>query len=310
MKDFLYDVIIIGGGPAGLSAGIYTARARLKSLLIESENFFSQLALTDRIENYPGFPEGVTGSSLLERFKRQAKDFGLEFSSSNVKGIKREENKWLIETEDRVYESLAIIIAVGVRPKRLGVKGETEFTGRGVSFCAICDGILFKDRDIVVVGGGDTAVEEAIFLSRFAKKIYLVHRRDSLRATKILQERLLSNERIEIIWDSVVEEICGKKGVEKIKVRNLKTKEEREIPCSGVFVSIGFIPNTEVFKGILGLDSEGYIITDENMKTNLEGVFSCGDCRLKPLRQIVTAVSDGAVAAVSTEKYIEELKSV
>lgn len=309
MKDLLYEAIIIGGGPAGLTAGIYVSRARLKSLLIESENLLSQLALTDRIENYPGFPEGITGNSLLERFKRQAKDFGLEFSSGNVKNIRRRENKWFIETEDKVYEGLAVIVAVGVRPKKLEVKGEAEFTGRGVSFCAVCDGFLFKDRDIVVVGGGNTAAEEAVFLSRFAKKIYLVHRRDILRATKILQERLFSNERIEIIWDSTIEEICGKERVEKIKVRNLKTQKEREILCNGVFVSIGFIPNTEVFKGILDLDSEGYIITDENMKTNLEGVFSCGDCRSKPLRQIVTAVSDGAIAAVLTTKYIEELRS-
>lgn len=307
----MYDVIIIGGGPAGLAAGIYVCRARLKSLLIENENLLSQVTFTDRIENYPGFPEGINGFDLLEKFKKQAKDFGLEFSIGNIKGIKhKEEDLWQIETEDKIYESLSIIVATGARPKKLGVEGEDRFLGKGVSYCAVCDGPLFKEKDVAVMGGGDTAAEEALFLTRFAKKIYLIHRRNSLRATKILEERLFSNRKIEIIWDSVVEEIFGKEKVEKIKIKNVKTKEKKEIQCNAVFISIGFMPNTEIFKNLLDLDESGYIITDEGMKTSQRGIFACGDCRKKSLRQIVTAVSDGAIAGFFSAKYIEELKGV
>jgi len=306
----MYDVIIIGGGPAGLAAGIYVCRARLKSLLIESENLLSQVLLTDRIENYPGFEESINGLSLLDKFKKQAKDFGLEFSPGNVKGISREGDVWNIETEDKTYKSFTVIIATGVRPKKLGVEGEDRFLGKGVSYCAVCDGPLFKDKDVVVIGGGDTAAEEAIFLSRFANKVYLIHRRNELRATKILQERIFSNRKIEIIWDSVLEEIKGREKVEKIRIKNVKTEKSQEIFCSCVFVAIGFIPNTEPFKDTLDLNEKGYILTDEEMRTSQRGIFGCGDCRKKTLRQIVTAVADGAIAGFSSAKYIEELKDV
>jgi len=309
MEVSLYDVIIIGAGPAGLTAGIYVCRARLKSLLIESQNFFSQTLFTDRIENYPGFPEGIDGFSLLDKFRKQAEGFGLEFSIGNVKGLKREGKIWCIATENRTYKCKAVIVATGVRPKKLGVEGEDGFLGKGVSYCAVCDGALFKDKDLVVIGGGDTAVEEAIFLSRFAKKIFLIHRRDILRATKILQERIFQEKKIEIVWNSVIEEICGKERIEKVNILNIKENKPSEIKCDGIFVAVGFVPNTEFLGGILELES-GYIKTCEDMKTNAEGIFACGDCRNKSLRQIVTAVSDGAMAAISAAKYIEGLKGV
>ncbi|MEW6620983.1 MAG: thioredoxin-disulfide reductase [bacterium] len=301
----MYDVVIIGGGPAGLTAGLYTSRARLKTLLIESYTLPSQAVTTAFIENYPGFPEGIGGFELIERFRKQVEIFGLESTIGDVRGIHSVDNTWRVEVGDKVYDCRCLIIATGARPKELNVPGEVKFRGKGVSYCATCDGALFKNKDIVVVGGGDTAVEEALFLTRFGKKVTLIHRRDTLRATKILQERISKHEKVDFLWNSVVVEISGNENVEAIKVKNTTTQQESKIFCDGVFIFVGLIPNTAFLKGIIELDEEGYIITDEGMKTSNEGIFACGDCRKKSLRQIITACGDGASAAFSAQKYLE-----
>lgn len=306
MKD--YDIIIIGGGPAGLTAGIYASRARMRTLLIERLAPGGQAALTEIIENYPGFPEGILGPKLMEKMREQAIKTGLGIISGEVTEI--EVKKGIIKTKDREHKALAIIIASGAHPQKLGVLGEDLLLGKGVSYCATCDGPLFKGQDIVVVGGGDSAVEEALFLTKFAKKVILIHRRDRLRATKILQGRALANERIEFILDSVITEILGEKEVKGIKVKNKKTKEEKEIPCQGVFISIGIIPATEFLKGLINMDEKGYLLTDEDMKTSVAGIYACGDCRKKLLRQIITACGEGALAAFAATKYVEELKGM
>ena len=314
IPDFVYDAIIVGGGPAGLTVGLYTSRAGMKSLLIESLAAGGQAAATDAIENYPGFPDRIKGSDLIDKFKRQVEIFGLEFSSGEVKNIERwkteDFNVWQVVVGDRTYNALAIIVAVGARPKELGVPGENKLRGKGVSYCATCDGPFFHNLDIVVVGGGDTAVKEALFLTRFARKVILVHRRDRLRATKVLQERALSHEKINFIWNSVVTKILGETTVEGIRINNLKTEEESDIPCRGVFIFVGINPNTRFLKATVEMDEEGYIITDENMKTSADGIYACGDCRQKLLRQIVTACGDGATAAFAAQQYVEELKGI
>jgi thioredoxin reductase (NADPH) len=298
----MYDIIIIGGGPAGLTAGIYTSRARLKTLLIEDPSRASQAMLTALVENYPGFPEGIGGAEFIERLKKQAGHFGLEFASGNVSKIRP---AWQVSIDGKTIEALSLIIATGARPRELGVPGEEKFRGRGVSYCATCDGAFFKDKDIVVVGGGDTAIEETLFLTKFAKSIKLIHRRDRLRATKILQERAIDNKKIEFVWNTIVKEILGKDTVEGVK-----TNKETIIPCSGVFIFAGYIPNTDSIRGIVDLDKDGYIITDENMQTSGKGIFACGDCRKKIFRQIITACGDGATAAFSCQQYVENLKEV
>lgn len=308
--DKIYDIIIIGGGPGGLTAGLYAGRARMKTLLIESFTVPSQAVVTAEIENYPGFPEGIGGFGLIDKFKKQAENFGLEFSVGNVRSIQEGKNGWEVVVEDKRYNCLSLIIASGARPKELGVVGERKFRGRGVSYCATCDGALFKDKEIVVVGGGNTAVEEALFLTKFGKKITLIHRRDKLRATKVLQERALAHEKIDFVWSAEVVEILGDKSVEVVKIKNINTQALSQVPCNGVFIFVGRIPNTEFLKGIIELNDDGYIITDENMKTSQKGIFACGDCRNKPLRQIITACGDGAVAAFSAQKYVEELKGM
>ena len=305
-----YDVIIIGGGPAGLTAGLYAARARLKTLLVESYLVVSQATTTDWIENYPGFLEGIGGFELMDKFKKQAEKFGLELDTGDVRNILRDKDVWQIETEEKKYNCSSIIVATGARPRELGAAGEEKFRGKGVSYCATCDGPLFKDKDIVVVGGGDTAVEEALFLTRFARKITLVHRRDRLRATKLLHERILAHEKVEFVWSSQVIEVLGNEGVEAVKVKNGTTGEESRISCDGVFIFVGLIPNTNFLKGVIELDRSGYVVADENMKTSKEGIFACGDCRQKLLRQIVTACGDGATAAFSAQQYVEELKGM
>jgi len=308
----LYDVIIIGGGPAGLTAGIYTSRARLRALLVEDFTLSPQVTTTFQIENYPGFPEGIGGLDLIERFKKQAKEFGVEFKQARVKNVERgltSIREIKIEAESEVYNSPSLIIASGARPKELGVKGEKEFRGKGVSYCATCDGPFFRDREVVVIGGGDSAVEEALYLTRFVRKVTLLHRRDKLRATKILQERLFSEQRIDVRWDSVAEEILGREKVEAVRIIDLKTKEKSVLSCGGVFIFAGLLPNTDFVRGVVELDEKGYVVVDSKMRTSVEGIFACGDCRSTILRQVITACGDGAFAAFSAQEYVESVSS-
>ena len=303
-----YDVIIIGGGPAGLTAAIYTSRARLKTLVIESYSVPGQAIITDSIENFPGFPEGINGFELVEKFKKQAEKFGAELIVKNVEKIEQLQDGWRIKAEDKTYTTLSIIIATGAHPRKLDVPGEHKFSGKGVSYCATCDGALYRDKHVVVIGGGDTAIDEALFLTRFAKKVTLVHRRDRLRATKILQERVLANKKIEFAWESNVIEILGKDKVGGVKIKNIKTKKDTDLSCDGVFVFVGYEPNTVLAKGLLKLDKKSYILADDDMNTSKKGIFSCGDCRKKLLRQVVTACGDGATAAFNAQQYVEKLK--
>ena len=303
-----YDVIIIGGGPAGLTAAIYTSRARLKTLVIESYSVPGQAIITDSIENFPGFPEGINGFELVEKFKKQAEKFGAELIVKNVEKIEQLQDGWRIKAEDKTYTTLSIIIATGAHPRKLDVPGEHKFTGKGVSYCATCDGALYRDKHVVVIGGGDTAIDEALFLTKFAKKVTLIHRRDRLRATKILQERASANKKMEFMWESKAIEILGKDKVEGVKIKNINTKKDTDLLCDGVFVFVGYEPNTDLLKGLLKLDKKSYILTDDDMNTSKKGIFSCGDCRKKLLRQVVTACGDGATAAFSAQQYVEKLK--
>ncbi|RMD52378.1 MAG: thioredoxin-disulfide reductase [Nitrospirae bacterium] len=301
------DLIIIGGGPAGLTAGMYAARAKLDTLLLERGIVGGQVLITDWVENYPGFVDGISGPELSQRFEQHALKFGLNIENGSVSGIEREGDVKKILLEDgRSYEAKSVIIATGANPKQLDVEGEDKFRGRGVSYCATCDGAFFKDKKICVVGGGDTAVEEALFLTRFASQVYIIHRRDAFRATKIIQERALSHPKIKVFWDSVVERINGDMVVHSVTLRNVKTNEVFELETDGVFVFIGYIPNTKFLEGFLNLDENGYIIVNEYLETSVPGVFAAGDVTNKFLKQISTAVGDGAVAAVRAEKYIEE----
>lgn len=304
----MYDIIIIGGGPAGLTAGLYAARARLKVLLIDNPLIPSQAMVTAEVENYPGFPESICGPEIVERIKKQGEQAGIEFTNGEVKSIKSIDTKWQVNIDDKAQEAFSLIIASGARPKELGVPGEKKFCGRGVSYCAVCDGALFRNKDIVVVGGGDTAIEEALFLTRFVKSIKIIHRRDRLRAAKILEERVLKDKKVEVIWNSNVKEILGEARVEGVRVMNTKTVRETTIPCDGVFIFVGLIPNTGFINSLVELDNDNYIITDDNMHTSKEGIFACGDCRRKSLRQIITACGDGATAAHEAQKYVERLK--
>jgi len=303
-----WDVVIIGGGPAGLTAGLYSARAGLKTLLLEKMAAGGQTTITSEVENYPGFPKGISGPELGQLMEEQAKNFGAEIKYESVEKLIINGDTKIVKTTEAEYETYAVILAMGAEPRKLGVPGEEEFTGLGVSYCATCDGPFYKGKHIMVVGGGDTAIEEALFLTRFASKVTVVHRRDELRATRILQKRAFENEKIEFIWDSVVEEIKGKNTIEEVIVRNKKTKEKSKVLVNGVFIAIGQKPLTDLVKGQVEMDENGYIITNERMETNLSGVFAVGDLRKKPLRQVVTAVADGAIASVSAYNYIEQIK--
>ena len=299
-----YDVIIIGGGPAGLSAGIYASRARLRTLLIEKGMFGGLIANAELVENYPGFPEGISGFDIGERMSKQASKFGLETLSAEVTGVDLLKDIKTIHTTEGNFSARAVIIASGAERKRLGVPGEDIFINRGVSYCATCDGALFKDRVVAIVGGGDSAVEEALFLTRFASKVIIVHRRNQLRASKMAQERALSNKKIDPMWDTVIEEIKGDNKVSQLVVRNVKTGATAQIVADGVFIYVGQNPNTGFLKGQLPLDKEGYIITDDRMGTQIKGVYAVGDIRKNSSRQVITAAGDGATAAISAEKFL------
>ncbi len=304
----MYDVIIVGGGPAGLTAGLYTSRGKLNSLLIEKGLTGGLVTTTEMVENYPGFDEGITGAELAQKMEKQATRFGLEIIQGSVTRISvNGKIKLLTFDDNKQYEAKTVIFATGAHPRYLKVEGEDEFRGKGVSYCATCDGAFFKGEKIAVVGGGDSAVQEAIFLTKFADTVYIIHRRDQLRAEKILQERALSNPKITLIWNSIVEKIAGdNSGVKGVHIKNVKTQEIRILDVQGVFIYIGYNPNSEFLAGLANLDANNYIITDENMCTSAPGIFAAGDVRSKPLKQIATAVGDGATAAVAAEKYIEE----
>lgn len=300
------DVIIVGGGPAGLSAGLYLARAKIPCLLIEKDCIGGQAATTDNIENYPGFPEGISGQELTDLFRQQAEKFGLRVISDSIKSVSLENERQVVQGDQDVYYSKALIAATGAFPKRLGVKGEMLFTGKGVSYCAICDADLYTGDTVMVIGGGDAALEEAIFLTEFADRVLIAVRRGEgeLRATPVLQERAMSNPKIEFLYNSILDEICGKEIVNKARLYNKKSGEVRDVPVNGIFIFIGSVPSSDLFRSLVDLDHDGYILTNENMETSVRGIFAAGDVRKKPLRQVVTAVSDGAVAAISAQKYL------
>ena len=299
------DLIIIGAGPAGFTAAIYALRAKLDTLMLEKTGPGGQIALSDVVENWPGQP-GISGIDLMQKFEDHARMFGLEMESSEVTAIKDHGDYKLIETSDGDYEARAVIVCAGARPRKLGVPGENEFTGRGVSYCATCDGFFFRNKNVVTVGGGDTAVKESIFLTKMVNQVSLVHRRDTLRAEKIIQEKALASPKINFHWDSVVTAIKGDKKVESVSLKNVKTGEESEVAADGVFIFVGINPNTD-FINIVAKDAAGFIIANERMETSVPGIFAAGDCRVTPLRQVATAVGDAAIAAYSAEGHIEML---
>lgn len=301
----IYDVVVLGGGPAGLTAAIYASRARLSTLLVEKGYPGGQLMICENIENFPGFAGGP-GMQLSETMREQAEKFGMQTRIAEITRLDLLGLEKLLYTADNdVIRAKTVILSLGARPKQLGVPGESEFLGRGVSYCAVCDGAFFKDKRLAVIGGGDTAVEDSVFLTRYASTVNIIHRRDKLRAQRIIQERALTNPMVDVHWNSVVKRIEGGASVEHIVLENVLTREQSKLPVDGVFILIGLDPNTRVIEGQVNLDDLGYIITDENMHTNIPGVFAAGDVRHKLLRQIVTACADGAIAATAAEKYIE-----
>jgi thioredoxin reductase (NADPH) len=300
----MYDLIIIGGGPAGLTAGIYAQRARLKTLLLEKEVIGGQIAVSDVIENYPGFPS-ISGAELMEKFEQQARGLGLEIKLTDVIAVQKKGEEKIVKTSDGDLIARTVIVATGAKPRRLGIPGEKELTGKGVSYCATCDGPFFKGQKVLVVGGGDTAVKEAVYLSKIANKVYIAHRRDQLRAEKIIQEKAMSTPNIEILWSHILKEIKGKTGVEKVVLQNLKDNTVKELDVEGVFVFVGINPTTDFVD--VEKDKQGFIKTDQDMRTSVKGIFAAGDCRTTALKQVSTAVGDGAIAAFVAEKYIEEM---
>jgi len=302
------ELIVVGGGPAGLTSAIYSARALIDTLVIEKMLPGGQPVLTTFIENYPGFPEGISGPELAERLEAQAGKFGAKIITSQpVLNISRREEGFEIKTEMESFLGKAVIVATGTSPRKLNVPGEEEFTGRGVSYCAVCDGAFYRDRVVAVVGGGDSAMDESIYLTRFASKVFVIHRRNQLRAEKILQERAFSNPKISFIWDTVVQSIEGDRKVELLKLKNVKTGEISELKVDGIFVYIGSTPNSSMVKDLVDLDENGFIITDNCMKTSVPGLFAAGDVRNTNFRQLATAIGDGAIAANSAERYLGEL---
>lgn len=303
-----YDVIIVGAGPAGLSAAIYTGRGRLNTLVVERGMPGGQILTTDWIENYPGFPEGINPFELMEGFRKQAERFGAQFVSDEITGLRQEGRSWILSGHSAAYEARAVIAATGSNYRKLGIPGEMELTGRGVSYCATCDAAFFKDREIVVVGGGDNALRETLYLVKFGRTIRLIHRRDQFRGEKILQERVLSNPKIEVIWDSVVERVNGTDRVESLKVKNVKTGDVQELSADGFFVAIGTAPNSGWIKDFVELDEWNAIKVDQEMHTSQTGIFAAGDVSTASPKQVATAVGCGVHAAISVDNYLESLE--
>jgi len=307
MKE--HDCIIIGGGPAGLTAGIYAARSRLDVLLLEKLMPGGQAVTTSLVENYPGFDEGVSGPDLMARMDQQARRFGLDVEIALVERVALDGGRKRIFADDKEYLVNALIVSTGAQSRLLGVPGEQELKGKGVSYCATCDGAFFREKRVAVVGGGDSAVEEAVYLTRFADKVFIIHRRDQLRAAKVVQERALQHDKIEILWDTVVTRINGEQFVQSIDVKNVKTDQESQLDVAGVFMYVGVSPNSDFFDFPIDKDAGGFLISDQNMQTSVEGIYAAGDVRSKTFRQIVNATGEGAMAAFSAEKYLENLKS-
>lgn len=307
----MHDLIIIGSGPAGLTAGLYAGRFRLSTLILERMSVGGQIILSSVIENFPGFPGGISTQDLIEKFKNQVNEVGVEIKNEEVLEIipsfKLKTTLYNVRTEGGSYETKTIIVATGASPKKLGIDGEERLVGRGVSYCGTCDGPLFRDKDIVVVGGGDRAIEEVIFLASYARKVTLVHRRQELRASKILEEKARSNPKIDFVLDTVLEQITGENKVAGVKLKNVKNNLPSSVACQGVFIFVGIIPNTHFLKNLLQVDEAGFIITDQNRKTSCEGIFACGDCTKKSLYQVVNACGEAAVAADAAHKYLMNL---
>ena len=299
-----YEVIIIGGGPAGLAAGLYTSRARLNSLLIERGLVGGQITDAELVENYPGFVDGISGLELGQLMHQQATKYGLETLLAEVTGIELKGEKKVVMTTKGNFTAKAVIIASGSERRKLGIPGEEKLTGRGVSYCATCDAFFFKEKPVAVVGGGDAAITEALHLTKFASRVIVIHRRNQLRASRILQEKAFAEPKIEFLWNSVVEEIEGEDVVRRLSLRNVITGEKSTLEVSGVLVSIGLTPNTAYLKGVLPLDAAGYIITNDKMETEIPGIFAAGDIRLNSARQAITAAGDGATAAIYAKKFI------
>lgn len=306
----LYDILVLGAGPAGLAAGLYGARAHKKVGVIESALEGGQIAETNEVENYPGI-EKISGMELGQIMAKQVKAFGGEMITDEIQSVEFSENSKKVVGKYGTYEAKSVIISMGAHPREMGVPGETEFRGKGISYCATCDGPFYEDLEVYVIGGGDAAVEEALYIANFARKVHIVHRRDALRASKAIQDRAFQNDKIDFVWDSVVKEVKGDKIARELVLENVKTKEETHITSDkepfGIFVFIGYVPNTKLFEGLLNMEA-GYIKTDEEMRTNISGVYAAGDIRVKTIRQVATATADGVIAAMNAQKYVDEME--
>lgn len=307
-KKKKFDVIIIGSGPAGYTAGIYTARARRDTLIISGILPGGQLMLTTEVENYPGFSDGIFGPELMSIMRKQTERMGAQIVDDEVVNVDFKHKPFKVLTSSEEYEAEAVIICTGASPRKIGAKGEQEFSGKGVSYCATCDGPFFKNQDIVVAGGGDSAIEEATFLTKFGKSVHIVHRRDVLKASKVMQERAFSNQKIKFYWNNVIEEIAGKEKVNQIIIRDVKTNEKQVLNAGAIFVAIGHEPNTNLFKGQVELDKQGYIVLKDHTKTSMEGIFAAGDVHDHNYRQAITAAGFGCMAAIDVDKYLSENK--
>ncbi len=306
--DLIYETIILGSGPAGLTAAIYAARSRCCPLMIHGLQPGGQLTTTTAVDNFPGFPEGIDGPELMEKMKLQAERFGTQFVEGDVTKVDLQERPFRLWVGEELYRCLSLVITTGTSPKLLGLGNEESLYGKGVSVCATCDGFFYRDREVVVVGGGDTAMEEAVFLTRFAKRVTVVHRRDSLRATPVLADRALGNKAINFKWDSELTEILtDTSGVTGTRIKNLKTGKETEMDCDGIFIAIGHQPNTSLFEGQLEMDNEGYLLTKNGTETNISGVFAAGDVQDQQFRQAVTAAGTGCMAAIQAERFLDDL---